>query len=592
MNFYVAGILAGTQYNLRHEVSSDPTLPVAAGPTLSFDTGTPPFTFPATSVLVAPPAGAVQDVLLHAHILLPVNPSPPFLVATNLSGQLLWYYDRNIAYAYQPVAGGTFFALADAFTLREIDLAGNTVRETNTKAVSDQLVAMGKHAITAFHHDARPLPDGSTVVLAGSERVLSDVQGPGPVTIVGDMILVLDKDWQVKWVWDSFDHLDVTRKALLDEKCPLLCYTTAPIANDWLHSNSVTYSPADGNLLLSVRHQDWVIKIDYRDGAGTGEILWRLGKDGDFTMDSADPYPWFSHQHDVSYEPGSAQRITLYDNGNTRQLFPNATSNSRGQVLQIDETARTATLKLNADLGGYSSALGSAQKLSDGSYHFTSGLLSSAHSQSVGVNPDGSLNFVLQNQAPTYRSFRMSSLYTRDDSGPAGGEAQAITFNAVADKTFGDPSFAVAASASSGLPVTLRVVSGPATVSGNTVTLDGAGTVVLQADQYGNIKYREAQSVTRSFAVSKASQTVTFGALPDRTFGDPDFTVSVPASSGLPVSLSAANDCTVKAGKVHLTGRAPAPSRPRRPATQTTPRPSSRGRSRSHGRTRPSPSRP
>ena len=72
----------------------------------------------------------------------------------------------------------------------------------------------------------------------------------------------------------------------------------APVANNWLHSNSVSYT-ADGHFLLSMRHQDWVIKINYAIGAGSGNVIWRLGKDDDFTITSSDPYPWFSHQHDA-----------------------------------------------------------------------------------------------------------------------------------------------------------------------------------------------------------------------------------------------------------------------------------------------------
>jgi hypothetical protein len=50
-------------------------------------------------------------------------------------------------------------------------------------------------------------------------------------------------------------------------------------------------SPADGDLVLSIRHQDWVIKIDYRNGAGDGPVVWRLGADGDFAVNSTDPNP-------------------------------------------------------------------------------------------------------------------------------------------------------------------------------------------------------------------------------------------------------------------------------------------------------------
>jgi len=50
------------------------------------------------------------------------------------------------------------------------------------------------------------------------------------------------------------------------------------------------------------------------------------------------------------------------------------------------------------------------------------------------------------------------------------------------------------------------------------------------------------------------SQTITFGTLSARTYGEGDFTVSATASSGLPVSFSAADDCTVSGNVVHLTG--------------------------------------
>jgi hypothetical protein len=75
---------------------------------------------------------------------------------------------------------------------------------------------------------------------------------------------------------------------------------SAPIlpAVDCLHINAVSYSPADGNLIVCVRHQGWVLKINYHNGKGDGHIIWRLGQGGDFTINSTDPNPWFYHQHD------------------------------------------------------------------------------------------------------------------------------------------------------------------------------------------------------------------------------------------------------------------------------------------------------
>jgi hypothetical protein len=54
--------------------------------------------------------------------------------------------------------------------------------------------------------------------------------------------------------------------------------------------------------------------------------------------------------------------------------------------------------------------------------------------------------------------------------------------------------------------------------------------------------------------VIKKVQTITFPALGDKTYGDPDFTVSATSDSGLTVTFMAAGDCTVSVTTVHITG--------------------------------------
>ena len=53
---------------------------------------------------------------------------------------------------------------------------------------------------------------------------------------------------------------------------------------------------------------------------------------------------------------------------------------------------------------------------------------------------------------------------------------------------------------------------------------------------------------------SDFSQTIAFGALGNKTLGDPDFAVSATASSGLPVSFGATGSCQVTGSTVHITG--------------------------------------
>ncbi len=80
--------------------------------------------------------------------------------------------------------------------------------------------------------------------------------------------------------------------------------------------------------------------------------------------------------------------------------------------------------------------------------------------------------------------------------------AQTIAFATPADRPFAAPSFSLGATASSALTVTYTVVSGPATVAGDTVTLTGIpGVVTITAQQPGNAVYAAAPDVTRSFTV-------------------------------------------------------------------------------------------
>ncbi|WP_198170308.1 PA14 domain-containing protein [Mucilaginibacter arboris] len=84
---------------------------------------------------------------------------------------------------------------------------------------------------------------------------------------------------------------------------------------------------------------------------------------------------------------------------------------------------------------------------------------------------------------------------------------QTIAFAALASKTNGDAPFGLTATASSGLSVGFRVVSGPATISGSTLTLTGDGTVTVEASQTGNANFNAAKTVSQSFVVLPASTT-------------------------------------------------------------------------------------
>jgi arylsulfate sulfotransferase len=415
VNVYLAGLRAETGYKVQHSIAAADGTSVN-GPVLTLQTGPLSFSPADTRVIQNPSRPGEQGVLVQNRLF-------QFSVATDREGRVIWYVPEILQFLTRFEAGGYFFAVIEdnnaddsGQLLRELDLAGNTVLETSAANINEQLKSLGLTRITSFHHEARRLPNGKILVLAATERLLTDLQGSGEVDVIGDVILVLNDDLRVVWAWDSFDHLDVTRKAVLDEKCvpggggcPVL--RLAQTANDWLHGNALSIA-SDGNIIYSARHQDWIVKIHYADGTGSGEVLWRLGKDGDFRIVSSDPRPWFSHQHDPNFEQdGLMKRMVLFDNGNTRQAEAPGV-HSRGQVLEVDENTLTAALVLNADLGDYSLALGSAQKLDNGNYFFNSGWVRNATSQALEFGPAGTLVSRVDVETQQYRSFRMRDLYT------------------------------------------------------------------------------------------------------------------------------------------------------------------------------------
>jgi 1,4-alpha-glucan branching enzyme/NifU-like protein involved in Fe-S cluster formation len=119
---------------------------------------------------------------------------------------------------------------------------------------------------------------------------------------------------------------------------------------------------------------------------------------------------------------------------------------------------------------------------------------------------------------------------------------QSITFDALPTKAYVDPAFNLSATAGSGLAVSYASSNSlVATIVGKTVSIVGAGTAEITATQSGDGNYNEAQEVKQTLTVSKKDQSITFDALPAKTYGDPDFDLSGTAGSGLSVSYASSN---------------------------------------------------
>jgi len=79
---------------------------------------------------------------------------------------------------------------------------------------------------------------------------------------------------------------------------------------------------------------------------------------------------------------------------------------------------------------------------------------------------------------------------------------QAISFAEIPNKLNTAPPFQIEATSTAGLEVTFNILSGPASITGNTITLSGdTGLVVVEATQPGNSQYNPAEPVIQSFHV-------------------------------------------------------------------------------------------
>ncbi len=406
-NFIVAGMQPNTTYLMR-DVLDNGTVSTP----LSFTTGSLPanLNFPKFTVVQPPAAGTdlSQSMIFHAGL---YSGKTIDTLATDLNGNVIWYYDAvgngfpSYAQNLEPngtvmMLGGNAVGVAGGFnTLRQVDLAGDTLRETNINAVNAELAARHQPQIIDFDHEAKLLPNGDTVVLASTPQVVS--YHGAPTKYIGELVIVLDQNFQVAWVWNAFRWLNTNRLG-----------TDHPTAGDWLHANSVSWSPEDDDLIVSLRAQDWIIKINYADGKGNGRVLWKLGAGGNFKAIANTPQPWFTHQHDARMINDNT--LLVFDDGNTREEFE-PSAHSRGQEWIINEQNRTATLVVNADMGGYSDFLGSSELLPNGNLAFTSGGLSTSKNQagrSIEVLPDGTIIYVQQMSIFEYRSYFESTLYS------------------------------------------------------------------------------------------------------------------------------------------------------------------------------------
>jgi len=430
----VAGMRANTTYHMRADITyADGTQSVDQDHT--FTTGWPQASrVPQMTVTnpngLTPSSGAI---LFH---LAAGGSNQLQAVAADNAGNVIWYYDYPSGLGLpQPIKllpnGHMLMNLAPATlsqgTVREVDLEGNIINSFTYIDLNNWLNAAGYNlVVNGIHHDLLPLPNGHLIVLFNHYQNFTNLpEYPGTTAVLGDGLVELDQNHNPVWFWDSFDHLCPSNPT-----GPCLDINRQPLGfPDWTHTNTLVYSQDDGNLVLSMRNQSWIIKIDYQNGQGTGDILWRLGYQGDFTLTNGQAPDWFYAQHYaniVSPNSTGVFNFECFDDGDNRVLDaagdvcgapgqPNCYS--RVPIFQVDETNMTATLLWQDNLSPvYTFWGGSAQQLADSNVVFciTAPSDDPSGARYMEVTDDPTPQVVLQIEVTgqnAYRAVHLPSLY-------------------------------------------------------------------------------------------------------------------------------------------------------------------------------------
>lgn len=412
----VAGMRSGTTYHMQA------TTQLASGQQVVdadhvFTTGTiaasilPGITVPQAATSAAAPG----IELINRYV---QNSSQLLALATDLAGNVVWYYQLNpgeLPFPIKPLPNGNMLLTIQGPTdnyVREVDLAGNIVYQLTMTDLKKALTAAAlSYPLQTLHHDIVKTENGHYLILADFYKTISGQQ------VLGDVVIEWDPSSQrVVWAWSAFDHLDLNH---------------APDGlADWTHANALVYSPDDGNLIMSMRNQNLIIKINYQDGAGDGSVLWRFGVGGDFTLPPGqDPIDWNYGQHyPTVLTPNSAGifQLMFFNNGNNRLLDAShdqcdasgfTACYSSVPVFELNESAKTAHLVSETSLAPhYSFCCGDALTLSNGNIEFdvAADSLTPGQSYIQELIPGPTPQLVWQMNVAgvlVYRGFRIPSLY-------------------------------------------------------------------------------------------------------------------------------------------------------------------------------------
>jgi hypothetical protein len=247
------------------------------------------------------------------------------------TGRTRWYWGHQAEMGTGNSVVGALKSLDDGSFLY---ILGSTIQQRDELGTLLREVDPADYGVAPFHHEVMQLPNGNLLTMS-FEFMVENYGAEGDYLIAGDYLMEIDPDGELVWTWSSFEHLDTQRvkPGFHDLFPPIIDPVSGEQAKDWSHANGFIYNEAGDTILLSLRHQDWLVAIDH----ASGDVLYKLGPEGDFDLLEG---TWFYHQHSPQWQPDGS--LVMYDNGLTNPDVGDEWV-SRAVRYDLDYDAMTAT---------------------------------------------------------------------------------------------------------------------------------------------------------------------------------------------------------------------------------------------------------
>ncbi|MBW1769221.1 MAG: aryl-sulfate sulfotransferase, partial [Deltaproteobacteria bacterium] len=290
-----------------------------------------------------------------------------YLVAVNETGEVVWYhriqffnpsFDRDV----RRMSNGNLLLLLARRKMLELDMLGNIVRIWHPAGSTNGDKGSIPVDTLAFHHEVYEMESGNFLIFSIEFRLIdnfpSSTTNPSAPTetalVAGDVVVEFTPKGAVVNEWPLLDILDPLRinygafrgdwDFFYEE-----VFGVSEVTRDWSHGNGVIHDPTDDSIIVSLRHQDAVVKFSRQ----TGELKWILGPHenwdpgqfGEFLLTPQSDYDFFFQYHQHAPMITNDGTLMIYDNGNFRAspfdpVVPNEENSSRAIEYAIDENSK------------------------------------------------------------------------------------------------------------------------------------------------------------------------------------------------------------------------------------------------------------